>query len=104
MYNRTNPGRVGLTDKFVIGVYEFVQYACTLSKYENERVIRCPCKKCKSIKAFSVDYVMLHLYKHGFKPKYWWWIDHSEVEPPNFDSILTAYMQNRGMIGLMLMQ
>ena len=70
MYNRTNSGRAGLTDKFVVGVYEFVQHACTLFKYENERVIRCPYKKCKFSKAFSAYDVMLYLYKHEFKPKY----------------------------------
>ena len=70
MYNRTNPGRAGLTDEFVAGVYEFVQYTCTLSKYENETVICCPCKKCKSSKVFSTDDVMLHLMNHGIKHKY----------------------------------
>ena len=55
MYNRTNSGRADLTDEFVVGVYEFVKYICTLSKYENERVIQCQCKKCKSSKVFSVD-------------------------------------------------
>ena len=98
MYNRTNPGRAGLTDEFVVGVYEFVQHACTLSKYENEGVIRCPCKKCKSTKAIFADDVMLHLLKHGFKPKYQWWIDHGEIEPPKFDSILTAYIHEQGNV------
>ena len=95
MYNRTNLGRAGLTDEFVVGVYEFVQHACTLSKYENEGVIRCPCKKCKSTKVISADDVTLHLLKHRFKPKYWWWTDHGEVEPLEFHSILTANMNEQ---------
>ena len=95
MYNRINPGRAGLTNEFVVGEYEFVAYTCTLSKYENEGVIQCSCKKCKSTKIFSADDVTLHLLKHGFMPKYWWWTDHGEVESPEFHSILTAYMHEQ---------
>ena len=99
MYNRTNPGRAGLTDEFVAGVYEFVQHACTLSKYENEGVVRCPCKKCKSTKTISADDVTLHLLKHGFKSKYWWWTDHGEIEPPEFHSILNVYLNEQENVG-----
>ena len=62
----------GLTQEFYAGVYEFVQYACTLSKYENEGTIRCPYVKCKSSVALTPDVVTFYLYDKGFKPNYWW--------------------------------
>ena len=95
MYKRTNPGRAGLTDEFINGVYEFIRHACTLSQYHDEQVIRCPCRKCKSGKSFVPDDVIIHLCRNGFKPQYWWWIDHGEVEPHDVDSIVAAYRSER---------
>ncbi|XP_038698945.1 uncharacterized protein LOC119996398 [Tripterygium wilfordii] len=79
MYNRIGPGRVGITDEFLSGVEEFIDYASKKnSEFENTGKIRCPCMKCKCIRFRSLDDIRMHLYKKGFQPGYYYWTSHGE--------------------------
>ncbi|XP_038687458.1 uncharacterized protein LOC119986835 [Tripterygium wilfordii] len=77
MYNRVGPGRVGITDEFLSGVEEFIDYASKKnSEFENTGKIRCPCMKCKCIRFRSLDDIRMHLYKKVDVPEdaanYYW--------------------------------
>ncbi|XP_019150967.1 PREDICTED: uncharacterized protein LOC109147764 [Ipomoea nil] len=80
MYNRLMPGR-GLHEAFIDGVDEFVNFATAQSEYQNNEVIRCPCKKCRNLYHLKPEDVKVHLYKKGFEPNYWVWICHGEELP-----------------------
>ena len=85
MYDRLYPQRGGLKPRFVSGVQEFINHASLLPQFLNEETIRCPCIRCiNKGSLLPPNDVMIHLYTSGFKPNYWYWIDHEEV-PPNSD-------------------
>ncbi|XP_027917117.1 WEB family protein At4g27595, chloroplastic-like [Vigna unguiculata] len=81
VYDRNYSGRRGLKESFVKGVEEFIQIARQYKYYEPDGGIRCPCIKCDLTKILKDEVVKVHLYKHGFKPNYWIWIDHGEEMP-----------------------
>jgi len=56
----------------------------------NERQTRCPCNKCHSTHIFPIETVKLHLYKNGFMPNYYVWIDHGEQVPNANDNRVGA--------------
>ena len=71
MYDRCHKGRGALKE----------------SCYHNDGGVRCPCSKCDCTKILKERVVKVHLYKHGFKPNYWIWTDHSERMPEgHFDN------------------
>ena len=45
------------------------------------KLIRCPCIKYKCMKYINENEVRHHLYKDGFKPAYFIWTEHGEVDP-----------------------
>jgi len=90
MYDRCYIGRRGLKEIFVSGVEEFVIKACQQESYMNERKTRCPCNKCHSTHIFPIETVKLHLYKNGFMPNYYVWIDHGEQVPNANDNRMGA--------------
>lgn len=65
MYNRLIPGLKGYINAFLIGVDEFVCFACQQVNLSNGKT-RCPCSKCKNIKFLDPEEVKVHLYKKGF--------------------------------------
>ncbi|XP_058731844.1 uncharacterized protein LOC131603526 isoform X1 [Vicia villosa] len=79
MYDRVNSDRYGLKDGFVSGVEDFVNKAMNRPQFLNEGGIRCPCKKCGCILLKTPNEVKHHLYKYGFLPNYYTWIDHGEA-------------------------
>jgi len=79
MYDRVYKGRRGLKPTFVAGVEEFIEIAYQQESYVNERQLKCPCIKCECTRIFDVQTIKLHLYKHGFMPDYFIWIDHGEA-------------------------
>jgi len=62
-----------------MGVKEFINKALQQDNYHKDGGIQCPCMKCDLILEYRI--VKVHLYKHGFKPNYWVWIDHGEKMP-----------------------
>ena len=79
MYDRVYKGRRGLKPTFVAGVEEFIEIAYQQESYVNERQLKCPCIKCECTRIFDVQTIKLHLYKYGFMPDYFIWIDHGEA-------------------------
>src|SRR4051812_18951546 len=79
MYDRVNSNRYGLKDEFVSGVEDFVNKAMNRPQFLDEGGIRCPCVKCVSILLKTPNVVKHHLYKYGFLPNYYTWIDHGEA-------------------------
>jgi len=72
MVNRLIPDRAGYTDEFISGMDEFIKFACSQQKYLSEKVIRCPCKRCKNMKHLTPDEVNEHVFQKGFTPIYWY--------------------------------
>jgi hypothetical protein len=50
---------------------QFVNRAIKRPIYLSEGGIRCPCVKCKCINLNTPPMVRYQLYKHGFRPNYW---------------------------------
>ncbi|XP_038693762.1 uncharacterized protein LOC119991488 [Tripterygium wilfordii] len=81
MYNRLLPGRKGITDNFLLGVEEFISFACQHPIFLSEGKLRCPCSKHKNQRYLTPDEVKVDLYRKGFTPNYWYWTSHGEEEP-----------------------
>ncbi|XP_065874236.1 uncharacterized protein [Euphorbia lathyris] len=78
MYNRLmSNGR--LTREFVDGVAHFVGFAITKPRFMNDDHIRCPCTRCANRRFEHPNDCKVHLYKYGFLPNYWDWINHGEA-------------------------
>lgn len=69
----------GVTDEFIEGVNEFMEFARNSEEYlrQEKPKMRCPCKICKSKRYHYGDDVMAHLYEKGFMPNYYYWTSHS---------------------------
>ncbi|XP_039131945.1 uncharacterized protein LOC120268722 isoform X1 [Dioscorea cayenensis subsp. rotundata] len=79
MYNRNLLGRQGLTNEFILGVDEFIQFAINQDdSYKNGENIRCPCFKCKNRRFLHPNDITLHLYRRWFRECYWNWTCHGE--------------------------
>lgn len=81
MDNRVGPDRRTVTDEFMAGVVEFVEFACSQDHFKSVGKLRCPCKKCKCQKYCSVDEVKTHLCMKGFMSNYYYWTNHDEPRP-----------------------
>ncbi|WVZ07674.1 hypothetical protein V8G54_021020, partial [Vigna mungo] len=86
MYARLLPRRKGYRKK-ILGVKEFIDFACRQTQYLNEGVIRCPCKVCKNDKDLVPSIVNTHIHEERFAPKYWYWTFHGEKVPHNKDDV-----------------
>ena len=82
MYNRLLPNRSGITDEFYAGVNQFIEFAKGTYEFTSAGLIRCPCVKCISRCSLLLPSdVKVHLYQKGFRPNYWYWTLHGEVQP-----------------------
>ncbi|KAG5600497.1 hypothetical protein H5410_031867 [Solanum commersonii] len=63
IYNMHYEIGAGLKPVFIDGVRDFIEYTMTLDVFKNN--------------------VMIHLYHNGFKPRYFVWIDHGEIDGLN---------------------
>ena len=54
MDERTGPDKKKVTNEFMAGVVEFIDFACAKENYKREGKLRCSCKKfkCKSRSCF----------------------------------------------------
>lgn len=41
---------------------QFIKFACCQKNYLSEKVIRCPCKRCKNMKHLTPDEVIVHVF------------------------------------------
>ena len=80
MYNMHYETGAGLKPEFIDGVRNFIEHTMTLDIFKNNGLVRCPCSACKCLNFFNPDRVMVHLYRNGFKPRYFVWIDHGESD------------------------
>ncbi|KAG5605543.1 hypothetical protein H5410_027035 [Solanum commersonii] len=62
MYNIHYETGAGLKPEFIDGVRNFIEHTMTLDIFKINGLVR----------------VMVHLYRNGFKPRYFVWIDHGE--------------------------
>ncbi|XP_038680928.1 uncharacterized protein LOC119981859 [Tripterygium wilfordii] len=82
MYNRIGPNRVGITEEFLKGVEDFIEFACqSSSDFQNTGKIRCPCVRCKCTRYHGLDDIRMHLYQKSFQPRYHYWTSHGEEMP-----------------------
>lgn len=74
-----------VTDEFIAGVIEFVQFASREDVYQRQLdpKMRCPCRKCKCRQWHYGDDVMVHLHEQGFMRNYYYWTKHGESLPPS---------------------
>ncbi|KAF3656663.1 putative flowering time control protein FCA-like isoform X1 [Capsicum annuum] len=89
MYDRLD-GRGAINYRFITGVNNFIQFACSQQNCMSGNNIRCPCKKCRNIKYKDVETVRYHLLHDGFVKDYFVWkhqgeTDVIDVAGPNFN-------------------
>ncbi|PNX83353.1 hypothetical protein L195_g039394 [Trifolium pratense] len=82
MDNRMSPDNSRVTYEFMVGVHEFIKFACAQENFKKVGKLRCPCKVCKCKKPHPVGDVMGHLCMKGFKEDYYYWTSHGEKRPP----------------------
>ncbi|PKA49514.1 hypothetical protein AXF42_Ash004054 [Apostasia shenzhenica] len=97
MYNRRTIDR-RLTDEFVAGVQQFLDYAFSQTIHVSKNTVRCPCLKCKNMRFHNKDEITVHLWSRGFMPNYHVWTSHGE-EPSEEARKLYDYI-NDGRISL----
>ncbi|CAK8564730.1 unnamed protein product [Lathyrus sativus] len=84
MYDRTLPGRRGLTTNFEEGVKGFITWAFAQECCRREGGVRCPCLKCECRRIISdPEEVERHLKRKGFIKNYWVWTYNGEQLPSN---------------------
>jgi len=76
MWNRRRGGCI--TNEFIEGVNEFLDFAFSQTDFVSEDKIRCPCRACKNKRFHSRDDVTYHLYSKGFTQYYDRWTAHGE--------------------------
>ena len=101
MYSRLINGF--LNPKFLVGLEEFIEFACSKLEWMDSNKIKCPCTltKCRNRSYHQIDTVKYHLMKNGFILGYYVWARQGEMEPysiqnssdaqPAFESIENAY-------------
>ncbi|CAK8543573.1 unnamed protein product [Lathyrus sativus] len=90
MYDRTLPGRRGLTPNFEEGVNGFITWAFAQECCRREGGVRCPCLKCECRSIISdPEEVERHLKRKGFIKNYWVWTYNGEQLPSNVYSKTT---------------
>ena len=80
MYNMHYETDACLKPEFIDGVRNFIEHTMTLDISKNNGLVRCPCSACRCLNFFEPNTVMVHLYRNGFKPRYFVWIDHGESD------------------------
>ncbi|CAK8564377.1 unnamed protein product [Lathyrus sativus] len=90
MYDRTLPGRLGLTPKFEEGVKGFIAWAFAQECCRREGGVRCSCLKCECRPIISdPEEVERHLKRKGFIKNYWVWTYNGEQLPSNVHAEIT---------------
>ncbi|KAG5595483.1 hypothetical protein H5410_036715 [Solanum commersonii] len=85
MYNMHYETGAGLKPEFINGVRDFIEHTMTLDIFRNNGLVRCPC-------------IMVHLYRNGFKPRYFIWVDHGERDGLNGMFYNTMHVDEYNMI------
>ncbi|XP_042441812.1 uncharacterized protein LOC122027062 isoform X3 [Zingiber officinale] len=78
MYKKNLPERRGLTDEFIIGLKQFLDFASSNVEFMDGKKLRCPCRKCHNGKFLQSNQVEEHLCRFGFTPNYYNWTCHGE--------------------------
>ncbi|KAM3323584.1 hypothetical protein P3S67_004735 [Capsicum chacoense] len=79
MYDRLN-GRGDINSRFVTGVNNFIQFACSQQNCMSGNNIRCLCKKYLNIKYKDVETIRYHLLHDGFVKDYFVWKHHGKTD------------------------
>ncbi|XP_074577237.1 uncharacterized protein LOC141833653 [Curcuma longa] len=85
MYRKNKPNRKGLTDEYIVGMEQFLEFATSHVEFMDGEKIRCPCRKCHNGKFLQCDKVREHLCRFGFTPNYYNWTCHGEPFIPDED-------------------
>ncbi|CAA7060115.1 unnamed protein product [Microthlaspi erraticum] len=78
MYARIDSTSNQLSDAFIEGLKEFIDFAKNHVMFVQKKKMFCPCTKCENRKFLSDDTVAGHLYNRGFMPSYFVWVAHGE--------------------------
>jgi len=81
MDNRVGSDNGRVTNEFLVGINEFLDFACAQTQFLTLHKLRCPCQKCKCMKYQSADYVRAHLCMKRFMDNYYYWTNHNESKP-----------------------
>lgn len=76
MYSRFN--EEGISDRYIKGVEEFIEFAKSKSEFMCGDQIKCPCVKCHNFRFEDIDAVRFHLYSKGFMGNYRIWVAQGE--------------------------
>jgi len=64
-------------------VQGFINFVTSIPRNFTDGGIRCPCRKCKSLKFLHQDIITMHLITKGFMQDYLCWYAHGELFVPN---------------------
>lgn len=79
MYDRIDPYTKNISDRFLAGVDEFMNFASKQSIAESSGGrFYCPCIKCKNSKLLQGHVISKHLLSKGFMSEYYVWTEHGE--------------------------
>ena len=86
MYSRLINGL--LNPEFLVGLEEFIEFACSKPEWMDGNKIKCPCTltKCRNRSYHQIDTVKYHLMKNGFIPGYYVWARQGEMEPDSIQN------------------
>ena len=71
MYTRRLSGAKYLSDGFIVGMDEFIEFEQSQLDFVFEGKIRCPCLKCQNRVLHLIEDVKEHLYRRGFVANYY---------------------------------
>ena len=77
-----------LNPEFLVGLEEFIEFACSKPEWMDGNKIKCPCTltKCQNRSYHQIDTVNYLLMKNGFIPGYYVWSRQGEMEPDSIQN------------------
>ena len=86
MYSRLI--NVPLNLEFLVGLEEFIEFACSKPEWMDGNKIKCPCTltKCRNHSYHQIDTINYHLMKNGFILGFYVWSRQGEMEPDSIQN------------------
>src|SRR5262245_29704112 len=68
MYNKYLPDKSGFNPQFLVGLKDFIQFACKQPQYVEDKELRCPGTKNRNTRLMDPDNVVDHILRNSFMP------------------------------------
>jgi len=78
MYRRINPATNEISQDFIDGLRDFMDFVSMQPICQESGKMYCPCPRCKNLKFISQEIACKHLFSRGFVENYFVWFMHGE--------------------------